>query len=162
MISEPFQISVDDKYRFEAMPGDAQRLDVIADGKDRFHLLYNGKSYHVEVAEAHHATRAFTLRVNGSQFTVKVADHYERLVQQLGLNVGGSHKMNTVKAPMPGLVLNILVETGQSVQKGDPLVILEAMKMENVIKAAGDGLVKVVTIRKGAAVDKGQLLLEME
>ncbi|MBK7938580.1 MAG: hypothetical protein IPJ82_16520 [Lewinellaceae bacterium] len=55
-----------------------------------------------------------------------------------------------------------MVEKGQEVQKGDPLVILEAMKMENVIKATGEGRVKAVTVQKGAAVDKGQLLLEME
>ena len=63
---------------------------------------------------------------------------------------------------MPGLVLSILVEPGQAVQKGDVLLILEAMKMENVLKAAGDGTVKNIAVAKGAAVDKGQLLLEME
>lgn len=63
---------------------------------------------------------------------------------------------------MPGLVLQILVEPGQLVQKGDALLLLEAMKMENVIKAASNGQVKTVAVQKGAAVDKGQLLLEME
>ena len=63
---------------------------------------------------------------------------------------------------MPGLVLNILVSPGQMVQKGDPLLILEAMKMENVLKAAGEGQVKAVKVQQGMAVDKGQLLLEME
>ena len=63
---------------------------------------------------------------------------------------------------MPGLVLNLLVEAGQLVSKGDPLLILEAMKMENVLKATGDGRVKSVHVQKSAAVVKGQLLLEME
>jgi biotin carboxyl carrier protein len=91
-----------------------------------------------------------------------VADYYERLVHQLGLSVGGVHKMNTVKAPMPGLVLNIVVEPGQTVEKGDPMIILEAMKMENVIKAAGEGRVKAIKVQKGMAVDKGQLLIELD
>jgi biotin carboxyl carrier protein len=63
---------------------------------------------------------------------------------------------------MPGLVLNILVEAGQEVSKGDALLILEAMKMENVIKASGDGKVRSVKVKKGDAVDKGLLLVEME
>jgi biotin carboxyl carrier protein len=100
--------------------------------------------------------------VNGVRCSVHIADQYERLVQQLGLSVGGSQKMNTVKAPMPGLVISVAVEPGQTVAKGDPLLILEAMKMENVLKASGDGRVKKVLVQKGAAVEKGQLLLEME
>lgn len=162
MNSEPFQIFVEDKYQFEARPEDAHNLDVISEGDRKFHLLHNGKSFHAEVLEVDYATRHFTVMVNGTRFSLKISDRYERLVQQLGLSVGSSQKMNTVKAPMPGLVLNILVEKGQSVQKGDPLIILEAMKMENVIKAAGEGRVKTVAVQKGAAVDKGHLLLEME
>ena len=110
MINEPFQISANDKYRFEAGPSDARELDIIPDGEGKFHLLYKGKSYHAELQEAHYHDRSFTLKVNGSTYTLKIADHYERLVQQLGLSVGSSPKTNIVKAPMPGLVLNILVE----------------------------------------------------
>jgi len=70
--------------------------------------------------------------------------------------------MDNVKAPMPGLVLDILVEPGQSVQKGDNLLILEAMKMENIIKASGSGVVKNIPVHKKDAVEKNQLLIEME
>ena len=69
--------------------------------------------------------------------------------------------MSNVKAPMPGLVLDILVETEQAVSKGDALLILEAMKMENVLKAEGDGVVKSIEVTKGTAVDKGQIIIEM-
>jgi biotin carboxyl carrier protein len=63
---------------------------------------------------------------------------------------------------MPGMVLGIMVTEGQDVQKGDPLLILEAMKMENVLKAVGEGRVKAIKVQKGTAVDKNQLLIEME
>ncbi|MCL4120534.1 UNVERIFIED_CONTAM: hypothetical protein GTU68_029062 [Idotea baltica] len=63
---------------------------------------------------------------------------------------------------MPGLVLDILVVAGQSIQKGDKLLVLEAMKMENNLKAVGDGIVKKVAIQKGNTVDKGDLLIEFE
>jgi biotin carboxyl carrier protein len=62
---------------------------------------------------------------------------------------------------MPGLVLKILAEPGQAVNKGDSLIILEAMKMENVIKATGPGTVKAICVNEKDTVDKNQLLIEM-
>lgn len=162
MIREPFQISANDQHQFEIDPEQAKQLDLIPDGEGKFHLIHLGKAYHAELIEVDYATRHYTLRINGTKYSLAIADHYERLVRQLGLRAGGTQKVNTVKAPMPGLVLNILVSPGQAVQKGDPLIILEAMKMENVIKAAGEGHIKAINVLKGAAVEKGQLLLELE
>jgi biotin carboxyl carrier protein len=70
--------------------------------------------------------------------------------------------MNELKAPMPGLVVDFLVEIGQEVQTGDKLMILEAMKMENVIKASGQGIVKKINVIKGQSVEKSQILIEFE
>ncbi len=144
------------------MPDEAKNLDIISSSDKVYHLLQNGRAFQVELLNADYANRTYTMRINGANYTVGISDYYDRLVQQLGLTVGGSHKINTVKAPMPGLVIGILVEPGQTVQKGDALLILEAMKMENVIKAAGEGVVKNVPAQKGHAVDKGQVLLEFE
>lgn len=160
---EPFAISVNGgQHNFAFQPDDAHQLDIVSDGQAGFQILHNGRSYHAEVLETDYAGRQFTVRINGEKFNLHIADHYERLIRQLGLNAAGSQKQNSVKAPMPGLVLNIMVEAGQSVKKGDPLLILEAMKMENVIKAAADGSVKSIAVQKGAPVDKGQLLLTFD
>ncbi|HRI59048.1 MAG TPA: biotin/lipoyl-binding protein [Saprospiraceae bacterium] len=160
--NEPFRVAVDGHHEFDVLPEDAVNLNLVADGEDRFHILHNGQSFHAELVDMDYAAHQYILKINGARYSLKISDHYERLVQQLGLQVGGSKKVNAVKAPMPGLVLNIMVEAGQAVQKGDPLLILEAMKMENVIKAAGEGRVKAVKVQQGVAVEKGQLLLEME
>lgn len=162
MKHNPFKVTVNGQYEFDLGPDDANSLDLIPAANGRLHILHDGKSYHAEVLETDPSAKRFVLQINGLRFSVQIADHYDRLVQQLGLHTGSSHKANQVKAPMPGLVLNILVEKSQEVAKGDPLLILEAMKMENVIKATADGRVKAIHVQKGAAVDKGQLLLEME
>ena len=162
MIKEPFQTSVNGRHTFDIQPGDAMALDVIPSGENTFHVLRNGQAFEATLLEADHAARTYTLLVNGKKMTVSIADYYDRLVKKMGLNKGGSAKHDVVKAPMPGLALSIAVEPGQAVQKGDTLLILEAMKMENVLKAAADGVVKAVKVQKGAAVEKGQVLIEME
>ncbi len=159
---EPFEVAVNGQHTFEVLPFDAQQLDVVTTPDGHFHILHEGKSWKVELEHADFQSRQLTLRIDGNLYSVHIAGQFERLVRQLGLTIGGHQKQNTVKAPMPGLVLKILVQAGQTVQKGDPLLILEAMKMENVLKAAGDGQIKSLHVQQGVAVDKGQLLLEME
>jgi biotin carboxyl carrier protein len=82
------------------------------------------------------------------------------LLHSLGLDSLASKKVNDIKAPMPGMVLNILVTEGQEVKKGDGLIVLEAMKMENILKSPTDGVIKKIAITKGVAVEKNQLLIQ--
>ena len=70
-------------------------------------------------------------------------------------------KANVVKAPMPGLVLRIIAKEGDTVKKGDGILVLEAMKMENVIKADGDGTIKRICVSEKQAVEKNTLLVEL-
>jgi biotin carboxyl carrier protein len=162
MFAEPFRLRVNDRYEFEMLPEEAKVLDLVRNADGSFHIIRDGRAYTATLLEADPTERTYVFSIGGDKYRIHIADHYERLIQQLGLSVGGTQKQNTIKAPMPGLVLQVSVEVGQSVQKGDTLLILEAMKMENVIKAAGDAVIKHIHAKQGAAVEKGQLLLEME
>ncbi len=156
-----FSVTINEDV-YELNTTDIDQLDVQSADANSFHLLKNNKSYHISIEEANYRDKSFTLNVNGTKYVVDVADHFDRLVNQLGLSIVSSQKVNDIKAPMPGLVLDIPAKTGQEVKKGDALLILEAMKMENIIKSAGDGIVKSILVKKGTAVDKGELLIEME
>jgi biotin carboxyl carrier protein len=76
------------------------------------------------------------------------------------MNTAVGSKINTIKAPMPGLIIDLKVQAGSTVKAGDPLLILEAMKMENIIKSSGEGIVKSVKVKKGDSVEKGEVLIE--
>ena len=153
-----YKVSVDD-FEFELQ---SPHLDVIQVEKGGFHILHNQKSFQAKVLSQNPADKTLIIDINGNNYEVEIADKYDQLVTQLGLSSSSHQKVNDVKAPMPGLVLEVAIAVGQKVKKGDGLLILEAMKMENVIKSTGDGVVKSIHIEKGAAVDKGQLLIEME
>ena len=86
----------------------------------------------------------------------------DQLIKEMGFEIGASKQVNTIKAPMPGLILEVSVKEGQEVQENDPLLILEAMKMENSIVSPRSGKIKSVSAIQGAAVEKGQLLIEFE
>ena len=158
----PFKIFVNE-CTFDITPEYAQSLDIsTASNNTLFHILDNNKSYHIEHISHDVSAKNILLRINGNTYTVKVSDKYDRLIDKLGMKVVGSQRAGDIKAPMPGLVLDILVKVGQTVTKGDKVLILEAMKMENIIKANGDGIIKAIHTEKGKPVDKGTLLIEVQ
>ncbi len=160
--NEPFQILVNDQYTLEVRPEEAAQLDVVPDGPHHFHVLHEGRAFRAKVVQADYAACRFTVQMDGQLYNVHIADAYTRLVRHLGMSTSSKHKADTVKAPMPGLVLQVFAQPGQTVQKGEPLLILEAMKMENVLKAANEGVVKEVLVCKGQAVEKGATLVVLE
>ncbi len=157
-----YKISVNNQFEFNPNQKRLDNFDFIQDSDGTFHVLENGQSYKVMVEQVNYAEKTFSFRINGSIYEVKLEDQFDQLVNKMGLNAVKSKKINAIKAPMPGLVLDVLVEVGQEVVKGDSICILEAMKMENVIKSIGDGTVKDIRVEKGNAVEKGQLMIEME
>jgi biotin carboxyl carrier protein len=157
-----YKIKVNDKFEFEMTPTQIENVDILDLGEGAFHVLNNNQSYNAQIEHIDYASKTATVKVNGQSYTISIADQYDQLVERMGLSIASNQAADDVKAPMPGLVLDILVEAGQTIQKGDSLLILEAMKMENVLKATGDGTVKSVIVEKGNAVDKNQVLIELE
>jgi biotin carboxyl carrier protein len=133
--------------------------DVLEVKGGSFHIIKNNISYNVEVVKANVEEKTFTIYVNGNNYQIQVKDKYDELLKNLGLDNLNLKKVNEIKAPMPGMVLDIRVEVGSVVKKGDPILVLEAMKMENIIKSPTDGVVSKINAKKGTAVEKNQLLV---
>lgn len=134
--------------------------DVVQLNENTIHLLYHNKSYTIERVWVDESGKQMTLKINGIKHQVQINDELDELLHQMGLDKAGGQKVNHIKAPMPGLVLRIMVSEGQKVQKGDALLVLEAMKMENVIKSPGAFTIKKIAVSEKTAVDKNQLLVE--
>jgi len=139
---------------------DIAELDLIRKGNNSYHILSENKAYTLEVQSIQ--GKSSVVNIAGKELNITIADEYDQLVDKMGLSVVASQKMTSVKAPMPGLVLEIIVSPGDEVSEGSDLLILEAMKMENVLKASGEGIVKSIEVNKGEAVEKGAILIEME
>ena len=124
-----------------------------------FHVLHQQQSYQVEVVGFAKAEKKAQIKVNGNLYDIIIKDHFDDLLRQLGMDNLQSQKVADLKAPMPGLVLNVFVKEGDTVSKGDNLFVLEAMKMENIIKASADAQVKQVKINPGDKVEKNQVMI---
>ncbi|MBP6334800.1 MAG: biotin/lipoyl-binding protein [Bacteroidia bacterium] len=135
--------------------------DILEFRKGKFHIIRDNKSFVAELVETNPEEKSFVIKVNNSNYTINVRDKYDVLLKEMGIDASLGRKVNDIKAPMPGLVLNVLVENGQSIQKGDALLILEAMKMENVLKSPADGVVRKIRITKGDKVEKNQIMIDL-
>ncbi|MFC2187146.1 acetyl-CoA carboxylase biotin carboxyl carrier protein subunit [Fulvivirgaceae bacterium LMO-SS25] len=127
-----------------------------------FHILLNNVSYNAEVVEIKREEKLVSLKINGQILEVGLKDKFDLLLDKMGLSAVNSQQLSKMKAPMPGLILDIKVAPGDNVAKGDQLLVLEAMKMENVIKSPGEGVVKAIIVKKGDSVEKNQILIEFE
>jgi len=141
---------------------DIQKMDIRSLNDNQFHILQDNSSYKVSIEKEDKQNKTYDVVINGNTYSIQIQDEYDLLIEKMGLDINTDQKVTDIAAPMPGLILDIMVKDGDSVEKGDPILILEAMKMENVIKAAGEGVVQKVIGVKGKAVDKGEIIIEME
>jgi biotin carboxyl carrier protein len=165
-----FKISVNDQLVINATKdseitefnNSAFEADIIPIDKCTYHLIHNYKSYTVEVVSFSREMRLLVIKVNGTRYSVTVHDEMDQLLQKLSMDIVQKHKALSVKAPMPGLVLDVVVADGEKINKGDAIMILEAMKMENVLKASEGGTVKKISVNKGDKVEKNQVMMIIE
>ncbi|WP_291867044.1 acetyl-CoA carboxylase biotin carboxyl carrier protein subunit [Maribacter sp.] len=151
-----------DKQEFKRNDTLVDTLDINKVNEKKFHLLKDNKAYNVELVKANYLTKEVTISINGNNYDVKIEDEYDQMVKQMGLLSNNLQKLNNIKAPMPGLIIDVMVEVGQQIEEGTPILVLSAMKMENIILSHGEGIVKSIAIGKDDTVEKGQIIIEVE
>lgn len=158
--NEQFEIVVDgDDITVNGRKLRAHLDDLAAGGA---HTLRIGSEVHAITARRGTERGTFDIAIGGHRFAVEALDARAKAIRAIagasGRPTGPAHLM----APMPGLIVRINVEAGDTVQPGQGLVVMEAMKMENELRAMSAATVKRVVVAPGSAVEKGALLLELE
>ena len=162
-----FKIRVNEQYDFELLSekggllvnGRPISLDIHPVNKASFHILYQNRSYNAELIELNKAEKTCSVRVKANVYTMSLSDQFDELLHKLGMDNLNALKILELKAPMPGMVLKILVREGEEVKKGSNLLILEAMKMENIIKSPADVVVKSIKVKPSDKVEKNQVMI---
>nr|MBC7613369.1 acetyl-CoA carboxylase biotin carboxyl carrier protein subunit [Pseudopedobacter sp.] len=165
-----YQIKVNQKFNFKTdnkngeifLDDDLINIDFKRIDDKRFHLIYKHQSFLAELVNIDEAEKKMVIKVNQNNYNLDIRDQFDELLKNLGLENLNSVKIKEIKAPMPGLVLKIIAKEGEDVKKGDNLLILEAMKMENMIKAPADIKIKKIQIKEGDKVEKNQIMLILD
>lgn len=140
--------------------GVLHKADIQPLGANHFHLLLDHVSYDIEWVEREE--KYAVVKVNGRLLSAELKDDTDLLLEKLGMNTKAKREVRELKAPMPGLVLDIRVSIGEEVQEGKPLIVLEAMKMENMLKSPTSGKIKHIAVKKGDPIEKNALLITFE
>lgn len=163
-----YQLKVNEKFNFEVsetqgawtVNGNPMELDTLVIKDNLLHVLHQHTSYRVEIVSFSKEEKIASIKVNGHTYSIAIKDRFDDLLHQLGLDNLQSAKVAELKAPMPGLVLSVLVKEGDEIKKGDNLLVLEAMKMENIIKSPADVTIKSIKIKPSDKVEKNQVLIQ--
>ena len=156
------KVKVNESHEFEFDSSDLEKLDLLKRSASKFHVIEKNKSFAVKLEKSDFKNREYVVSVNSNSYTINISNGIDQLIKEMGFTIGSSIKANSIKAPMPGIILSVNVEENQEVKEGETLLILEAMKMENAIGAPKDGVIKSIFIKSGETVDKSELLIEME
>ncbi|MCF6295710.1 MAG: acetyl-CoA carboxylase biotin carboxyl carrier protein subunit [Flavobacteriaceae bacterium] len=161
-MSMTYKVKINNKLELDITHEEISKMDAIKTSVSKYHILQNNTSYQAEITNSDFNKKKYTVTVNNNTYDVAISNALELLIKAMGLSSGSSKHINSVKSPMPGLMLDINVQVGQEVKEDDTLLILEAMKMENIITSPRDGIIKSISATIGDAIDKGQLLIEFE
>ncbi len=161
-MNSKYKVEVNKTFEFDFTKNDVLNADIIKKTNSQYHVLHNNKPYPSEIIQSDFFTKNYTVRINANIYQISISDELDMMIKEMGFSTGGSKHVNSIKAPMPGLIIDINVQKGQSVKENDYLLVLEAMKMENLITSPRDGVIKSISASIGDAVDKGKLLIEFE
>ena len=125
-------------------------------------LFKDQNKFKCKILKHNYEDQSYVVKVNGNISTIRIIKPAEKTAEKIGINKNTGLNVNTLKAPMPGLILEILVTKSVTVKKGDPIIILEAMKMENILTSPIDGVIKNIEVKPQQTVEKNNVLIRFE
>jgi len=125
-------------------------------------LLTVGDTVRRVVVTRDSARGRYVLSLDGRRYEVEALDERTRAIRQLSSSASGPKGPAPLVAPMPGLIVRVNVDVGASVEPGQGLVVMEAMKMENELRSASAGVVRAIRVAPGSVVERGMVLVELE
>lgn len=139
------------------------RADIVQIAPGTLHLIDKTTGYRIHIQHADPGSKTWVLTIDGRQYHVRLRDPVESRVHVMGFDRNNHHgRQNQVIAPMPGAVLKLLVTKGEEVAQGQPVLVLEAMKMENVLMAPSQGVIAAIHVSERQTVEKNQLLVALK
>jgi biotin carboxyl carrier protein len=157
-----YNIQVDKEFDFEWTTEGNDTISIAPVNENTLSIIFNNKVYEVICEAADINSKSFQLKVNGAFHKVTLQDDLDILIREMGMKIVSKRISDNIISPMPGLLRQVNVQVGETLEAGHPVLILEAMKMENILKAAGSGIVKEIHVNPGQTVEKGQLLITIE
>jgi len=137
-------------------------FELITKTTDSLSLIIGNKLFKIDLISKGEGGKSIKASINGKVAEFSLKSDLDELLEKMGGGAAGAKAAQKIKAPMPGLVVKLLVQAGDSVEKGQVLLNFEAMKMENQLKSSGQGLVKSILVQPGDKIEKGQILIELE
>ena len=157
----PYQVKANE-FLFSLSAADVSDIDFVSLSPTEFNIIKDHRSVTAKIVGEGAFGKRLEIEIEGYGFAVEIKDELDLVLQQMGFGSSSNKAIKEIKAPMPGLVLEIAVANGQEVKRGDKILILEAMKMENSIMIQTDARIKKIGVSAGQAVEKGQVLVELE
>lgn len=155
-----FEIELSDNLSEAVISDTTYPLEVIIQNSGRMLLRSGTKLYKIDNIEVNEHDISFT--INGTHYEASVKDEQDLLLEKLGFHAGAAASAGSLNAPMPGKILELLVSEGDSVEDMQPVLILEAMKMENELKSPSNGVISKLHVQQGDNVEKNQILIDIE
>jgi len=141
--------------------GNSEDYNIIKLPSGDYHMELDNKSYNIEVLSKNAESGDLSIRINGRTLNSKLENKLAELLKSMGME-SGKKKLKDMKAPMPGLVLEVMISEGDEVHEGQELLVLEAMKMENAIKSPQAGIIESISVQAQDKVEKNQILVSFQ
>ncbi|WP_236974403.1 acetyl-CoA carboxylase biotin carboxyl carrier protein subunit [Membranihabitans maritimus] len=151
---------VNQHFKFDQIDFEEASFEKVSEYE--FICYYKGEKYRIELTGFDIREKSFDVFVNGYSFAVKLEDQLDEIVSRIRQIANKESGGNEITAPIPGLIKEVFVSEGEYLEKDKPVLLLEAMKMENVISAPENGTIREIGVEKGENVKKGSLLFVME